>query len=596
MLGPDIRRTLTELLTPPPGAMLDAAVGTTYTLNLDAFLAVPALLTLARVPPHGDEGAATPLELLDSLRRTADRMTVFAQAGQIAVPTGTRSRSLFAFLEHGTVPVTAPKGGVFHPKTWALRFLHDDGRLSHRVLVASRNLTFDRSWDAVIAMDEGDIGEPLPGYVDFLRALPGLALRGMAPAHAERVLSVAKSIQRACFVPPPNYRTQCFHALGLTARSDERLLPTEPDRALVVSPFLKRRLLAAVDLDWDRLAVVSRAADLDAELASDLGCAAFELKPDLIGDDIDEVGDGMELPLSGLHAKLFVFDKGRGTTTWVGSANATTAAFNRNVELILELEGSRSRTGVAKWLELAPSPDQATFRSLLQEHSWSEGDVSDTDEEGDTELDRLRRVVAAIPVEAWIGPEVGGEFTVRYLTSDPIPELGTATLRARPLTLASWHGVAPDAALDLILPATLEGLTGFLVYQLRLGRARTEFVVRAELHDEPAGRRSRLIALLLKDPDRLIRYLMLLLRDEFEDRFAPGEGASTPPGGAGGPPRSLDTLPLLERFVRAASRHPETIMHVQQLFADLEETDVVPTQLRELWAEVWGAVGDRSTS
>jgi hypothetical protein len=377
------------------------------------------------------------------------------------------------------------------------------------------------------------------------------------------------------------------------ARSDERLLPARIDRALIVSPFLKRALLDEVDVAWDRLSVVSRSAELDSELTEDLSCEALELKPDLVGDDVDEFGDGMTFPLSGLHAKVFVFDTGRDSTTWVGSANATCAAFNTNVEILLELEGSRSGTGVAKWLEDAASAEQQTFRSILQEHVWSDVPVV-TDDEADTDLDRARREFAAIPVDAWVEHLDDMSFSVRYMTCDPLPDLPGIRIRARPLTLSGWHGVPTGSSLDLTRPATLEGLTGFLVYELRRGRLHTEFVVRAEMHGEPDGRRGRLIAQLLQDPDRLIRYLMLLLRDEIDDRFNNGDGGGPPPGGGGA--STLETLPLVERFVRAASRKPETIGHIQQLFADLENTGVVPPGLRELWAEIWDAVSDGSVS
>ena len=72
-------------------------------------------------PEAVHDGAVTPLELLESIRRMSDRITVFCQAGQITVP-GQGYVKLFASLEASTVPVSAPRGGVFHPKLWALRF------------------------------------------------------------------------------------------------------------------------------------------------------------------------------------------------------------------------------------------------------------------------------------------------------------------------------------------------------------------------------------------------------------------------------------------------------------------------------------------
>ena len=46
MLAPDHRKTLIDSLRPPSGFRLDAAVGTTYSLNLTTLLVVPAAYAL----------------------------------------------------------------------------------------------------------------------------------------------------------------------------------------------------------------------------------------------------------------------------------------------------------------------------------------------------------------------------------------------------------------------------------------------------------------------------------------------------------------------------------------------------------------------
>ena len=43
---------------------------------------------------------------------------------------------------------------IFHPKVWVLRFRGLDDSALHRVLVLSRNLTFDRCWDTMLRIDE----------------------------------------------------------------------------------------------------------------------------------------------------------------------------------------------------------------------------------------------------------------------------------------------------------------------------------------------------------------------------------------------------------------------------------------------------------
>ena len=124
MLSPDSRTVAFDLLRPPAGYDLDFALLTTYTLDLEAQLALP-LGFVARAD-NGLEGLlADPLLLLEALRRAGERIHVFVDRAGIAIPR--KRRELYAMLESSVHPVRAPGGGAFHPKVWVLRFLSEDG-------------------------------------------------------------------------------------------------------------------------------------------------------------------------------------------------------------------------------------------------------------------------------------------------------------------------------------------------------------------------------------------------------------------------------------------------------------------------------------
>src|SRR4051794_40264100 len=132
--------------------MLDEAIGTTYTLDLLALLRVP--LAATALPWAEGDGAplSNPFALLSALRRYAGRISLFCHAGAIKVPP--RQQPLFTFLEPCVNQVVPPRGGIFHPKLWLLRFVEQDGpAVAYRLLVLSRNLTFDRCWDIALALD-----------------------------------------------------------------------------------------------------------------------------------------------------------------------------------------------------------------------------------------------------------------------------------------------------------------------------------------------------------------------------------------------------------------------------------------------------------
>lgn len=172
MLEPDSREVLLDALRPPPGAVLDRAVGTTYSLDLRALLFAP--LAFALFDWATDEsGQPDPLALLESLRRHADRTTLFCQAGQIAVP-GAYQR-LFTYLETCVVEVSPEiPDRVFHPKVWVLRFVGDGGHVSYRLVCPTRNLTFDTSWDTVVVLDGKPTGRPIEGTAGLCSFVRGL--------------------------------------------------------------------------------------------------------------------------------------------------------------------------------------------------------------------------------------------------------------------------------------------------------------------------------------------------------------------------------------------------------------------------------------
>ena len=139
MLSPDSRTVGFDLLRPPAGYELDFAVLTTYTLDLEALLALP-LGIVARADQGLDDLLADPLLLLEALREAGERIHVFVDRAGIAIPR-TR-RELYAMLEPSLHAVRAPGLGTFHPKVWILRFLSEDEEPLIRVAVLSRNLTF----------------------------------------------------------------------------------------------------------------------------------------------------------------------------------------------------------------------------------------------------------------------------------------------------------------------------------------------------------------------------------------------------------------------------------------------------------------------
>ena len=171
------RVSYSDLLIPPPEYSLDLAVGTTYSLDLEALTAVAIALGLKE---NMDSSLLqNPICMLNAIEKVSRKMIVFCEAGQIKA--NTNASALMLLLEKIVVPVTLPKRRnrrdypAFHPKTWLLRYVNPDGEACYRFVVLSRNLTFDRSWDISLSLDgtdnlvQADSTEPIISFLNFLR-------------------------------------------------------------------------------------------------------------------------------------------------------------------------------------------------------------------------------------------------------------------------------------------------------------------------------------------------------------------------------------------------------------------------------------------
>lgn len=612
MLDAHDRRLLLDALRPPEGYSLDEAIGTTYSLDLLALLTAPLGFTMLELQDSasGDIGEADALLLLKTLRQYADRLTIFCQAGRIAVPRG--QGRLLANLEQSVVEVTAPTvGGVFHPKIWALRYLGEGLPVAYRLLVLSRNLTFDRSWDTMLVLD-GVLRERVNAIAmnhplgDFFDALPRMAIREAEPAVVERAQRFAYELRRVEFRDdlPAGITDLEFHPIGVPGRPRSHPITGRIERLLVVSPFVSASELRNL-ADRNRNDVlVSRAdelAKLPASALSGFG-EVLALNPEAIEPSEDEAdGDSIGIADAGLHAKLYVADAGRDARVWTGSANATSAAFFRNVEFLVELTGKRSEIGVEALL--AERDGVVTLRSLLLPFDPSEKPVAEDEAvcAVEDQLDEARLVLATAGWVAQVTTVTEGHDVV--LAPERSVSLPSAVerVRAYPVMLPDSSARSPDDALRFTYSGlTTAALTSFFVFEVTVRiedlRASCRFVINADLRGAPADRRESLLRSLLRDRRQVVRFLLLLLADD--EQVIHGEVGGAPPGrgGAGGTTGSDGTEALLETLLRTLHRAPERLDDVARLLRDLETTEtpedpLVPPGFREVFDPIIAARG-----
>lgn len=511
MLQPANRLTLIDSLRPPAGFRISDAMAVTFTLDLRALLAASAAFSLSGpVGADGEEDRLEPIELLHALRTQAGKITVFHQAGFISLPP---SRRVFAFLEDAVVSTHAPGGGIVHPKVWVLRYEAVESSRTGgvagqrlRVLVASRNLTFDSSWDTVLRFDEalgsggpggeGSTGEAavaggvgLAAVGELFEGLAGAAVGDVSDAHQRRVRSLGAALRAATFALPKGVDDARVHVLGLDASLPDRRpspFPSDADRSLVISPFVSDRFFGKVyphrvdelvsreeSLDSMRVGTLERFGAVhvfddgsviehdddhdgeadsakDSDRRSDSGAARGAATPEDPGQ-----------PLAGLHAKVFAFEHGDQARLFVGSANATGPAFSSSVEILVELIGSTDALGIDRLCGNDPAA-RSLRDHFLPYHRSSTCPIPPPASPLDTERVEIARTAITGTVEP-----SGDDWAVTYRAAEPLPVSDRIEIHCWPLASPGQRRrVSHGQPFEERFETSLESISGFLAFEL----------------------------------------------------------------------------------------------------------------------------------
>jgi hypothetical protein len=573
---------------------LEHCVGTTYTLHLTSALLPPLAFSSLGLGSTHD-----PVAILTVLREVGNRIDLFCQAGQIAVPR--QSSALLALLEKTVHQMRPPRPGhLFHPKVWVCKYVPDlrdhsgDGSSDgtdacYRLLVLSRNLTDDSCWDTVVSLD-GTLGtrpyadnRPL---AEFLRYLTRDTVHQLEPQRLERITALAEEIRRVQWVPPEGLDLMAFHALGV---SRTPMPDFSGSRSLVISPFLTGDGLA-LTAPTGEISVVSTAEALDQlDLeAADWIDTALVISPDA---DLREPAEGRpDVPsnrgaqiLTGLHAKIYAVERNRRVRLFVGSANATGPAFAGNVEFLVEFEGRTKDVGVAALL------GKDALGAITVPYPKPFGGVVPSDDDlARKRLDQAIRAIAAVPATATV-TEDGDTYRVTVSTAGtvPLPDAYRATaqlhtVRGRAVDIVAGeplHAVYTDirladiTALVIITVASPEGLEGGCV-------------VVADLVGDPPARFDAIIASQLDTPEKFLRFLALLLGLTGDASLMLGADGAAAGRGAG---RYL-SAGLFEQLLAGLADNREALRSLDAIIDRMSENPdrqrLLPVGFAEFWLVV----------
>lgn len=337
-----------------PGYDVDFAIGTTYSINPQALLIIPMALGL--LSSNCESEVQSPICLLEGIRRSTDNFVLFCNKGGMHI--SLNSQPYLSLMDNCIYEVKNPQNPLsnFHPKVWIIQETNRTNKNEQqiKVIVMSRNLTLDNNLDMVVSLT-GKIGkqdinnkkhEPL---IDFLTSLISLMGNGTSnnrhiiKAKKKKIKMVIESIRK---VKNFEIDTDLFEKDGyefipmLFGQNLNKNIKYpkawQGTEQMTISPFIDIKTLQELNKNVkNRHILVTTSGYVSKDIYNQFnkeGHKIYVMKDGMTHNDI--------MPTD-LHAKIYLVcnPKGEyGNFLFIGSANATQAAFHANSEFIIRLQ------------------------------------------------------------------------------------------------------------------------------------------------------------------------------------------------------------------------------------------------------------------
>ena len=373
-------------------------------------------------------------------------------------------------------------------------------------------------------------------------------------------------------------------------------------RAICVSPFVHNEVIKTLRGNvTDELLIFGCREELrrlDLQTLSDVRSFAIS---DLIVDgesqDKGEDGEG-EQSEQNLHAKLYVYQRETTSTSWfLGSANATKAAFERNIEFLLELRGSGAAVQLDRLKdELLGENEQG---GIFQQYEPPSEPFDDFETRKLEEALRLLEFDLLKHLEirkAAVTPSANEANFDLHLVLDPgSRKWHGLTVKVSPFNSDGVESkeLLPGCVTELVFQNINESnLSRFLRFEIWQGAERQRaFLIKVEIEGLPVSRVSRILRSIINSRDRFFEYLRFLLADDLAK-----EPVGTEPGEDGGESNGEVgsiwdiSTPIFEQLLLASSRSPRRLKAIDDVIQQLRKeegedstSNVIPHEFLEFW-------------
>jgi len=604
MFKPDSDKDRTDyssMLMPPEGYRLDKAVGTTYSLDLEALTAVVICLGLSE--ETDSKLMKSPISMLNALHKVSDKLVIFCEAGQIKVPS--KPSALSVLLENMVVEMALPKDReigsypAFHPKTWVLSYVNGDGDKKYRFVVMSRNLTFDRSWDISFAMDSSKEvrqkrkTKPICNFLEYLAenvhntTIKAVSKRKLIGDLCTELSKVSFSLNSKEF--EENFEIlplgigKCAYCmpediLFCTEKGDTNSTFSE---LVVMSPFVSESVIADFNildrgLSGCRRTLITRRSELGKLKETDTNNFWIYVLKDEIVDGEEAISDELsEKRKQDIHAKIYLRRKYTDVDLYLGSMNATHSAINKNVEMMLWLGTKNKYLNGDKFLEdifcgtaddVKNPFEKVSLKDAVQEMEDSGKNIL---EKKIKDLCRVKRQAIIIEDKKNIGRY---KIIIEFHSIDIDDEIKISPLNSKQEKILQEKIFFED--LDILQ------LSEFYKIMAKSGEDEIQRIIMIPTKEFPKERESAVVNSVIKDKDSLVEYIEFALGDDRISSMLERQEMEK----SGFFRKSDNIMPALyEKMLKLAADNPEKIEDIGYIFKMVTDRDIVPDELRILY-------------
>ena len=588
-----------QILAPPAGYYLDFAVGTTYSLDLDAL--VGSTLALGLSEETDSELMNNPVCLLEALRSTGDKVTLFCEGGQIHMPN--HVTPLYILLEKMVFSVkTGKRRGInsypsFHPKFWLIRYKNNDGVLKYRVIVLSRNLTFDRSWDVTYYMDgkvtqqSTDKNEPVCDFLRYLLTQTPSDDKGKEKA--KHIRAMIRELEHVSFEPAekevcdfefvPNgvkrQRDGGFYVFDQTPLFQDTF-----HEILIMSPFLTGGILRNFNdrntrslIKDDRYMLITRESSLEYLKPEDISRFQIYTMRDAVIDGETAISENaQEFQKQDIHAKIYMVRKYGSTDLYVGSLNASHNGVYQNVEFMIRLMSKNRYLNMDKLTSALFGSEKDGSDNPFQEVTLENAIISEEDEKS-MALDAVVKSINRSNPSAVAEPETEDFYSIR-LHFDGCDTKGYA-VDVRPLLSRRSEPFGENIQFQRL---SITQLSEFYVISVSDGERSIQRVLIIPTAGLPEDREKAVVTSVVSNRDCFYRYIAFLLGDDTILSILEANNAAGEAGGTVN--RQAYHVPALyEKMLQTAAVNPEKFKGIEYLMKTISEDGISPEDFKKLY-------------